>query len=367
MKLKQPLSSQAGYVLRLGWCGLAAWMGLTFFTWGAAIAAETSPVPDDAIPHAQPVPLLQVIPLPYDQAAFVLEDGREITRFHFGPQLHRPFLFPLLGPGGRSLTRMGHPHDPVTHSHHNSVWMAHLNLAGENFWQDGLGPRIRCRHVLRYEDAAKDATPSTAEAWLLADLEWAASDGTPLLRELRRVAVRILAPSDEADWLRDPDASPFYLIVWDSEFRCPGDKGVTFEATPFGLIAVRVAKGMGVRDGGGRILDSEGRRNEAEIFRKPARWVDYSGLISNHQKAGVTLFDHPTNPGHPTPFHVRDDGWMGACLTLNAPITVLPDRPLRVRYGIWAHGGVPTREAVDRVWKPFAEEPLPNLDLPRRK
>ncbi|MHC4329832.1 MAG: DUF6807 family protein [Planctomycetota bacterium] len=57
----------------------------------------------------KPVPRMQVVPMPYDQASFQ-RDGVELTRYHFGPGLHRPFLFPVSGPSGRSLTRMGHPH-----------------------------------------------------------------------------------------------------------------------------------------------------------------------------------------------------------------------------------------------------------------
>ena len=71
---------------------------------------------------------------------------------------------------------------------------------------------------------------------------------------------------------------------------------MTLGKTPFGPIGVRMAKTIGVTDGGGRILNSAGQRNEAEAFRKPARWVDYSGPITNEQTAGITLMDHPANP-----------------------------------------------------------------------
>ena len=35
-----------------------------------------------------------------------------------------------------SLTRMGHPHDPQSHSHHNSVWISHNSVNGISFWED---------------------------------------------------------------------------------------------------------------------------------------------------------------------------------------------------------------------------------------
>jgi hypothetical protein len=74
-----------------------------------------------------------------------------------------------------------------------------------------------------------------------------------------------------------------------------------FGPTAFGLVAVRMAKSIGVRDGGGRILDSENRRNDAEIFRKAAAWCDYSGRLTNGADglAGVTWMNHLGNPRHP--------------------------------------------------------------------
>jgi hypothetical protein len=49
------------------------------------------------------VPRMQAVPMPYHQASFQ-RDGVELARYHFGPALHRPFLFPVIGPSGRSLT-----------------------------------------------------------------------------------------------------------------------------------------------------------------------------------------------------------------------------------------------------------------------
>ena len=37
---------------------------------------------------------------------------------------------------------MGHPHDPVGHSHHNSVWIAHESVNGESFWVHSLSLRL---------------------------------------------------------------------------------------------------------------------------------------------------------------------------------------------------------------------------------
>ena len=76
------------------------WNALLRFTalwWSLAAAAAE-------FPHAQ------AVPQPYDQISFQ-RDGEEIARYHFGPDLRRPFIFPANGPSGISLTRMGHPTD----------------------------------------------------------------------------------------------------------------------------------------------------------------------------------------------------------------------------------------------------------------
>jgi hypothetical protein len=83
--------------------------------------------------------------------------------------------------------------------------------------------------------------------------------------------------------------------------------------------------------------------------------VDYSGRITPKSSEGITLFDHPSNPSHPTVFHVRDDGWMGAALNFAAPRTIGPGKPLALRYGLWIHAGVPAMQAVNEQFALFAK------------
>jgi hypothetical protein len=128
-----------------------------------------------------------------------------------------------------------------------------------------------------------------------------------------------------------------------------------------------MAKTIGVRDGGGIIRNSEGGVNEKLVLWKPARWVDYSGPITANAREGITLMDHPSNPNHPTVFHVRDDGWMGASLTFAGPRVLKPGTPLRLRYGLYVHAGVPSVVDLQQHWQVFSELPLPRLEVsPKR-
>ncbi|MBN2312325.1 MAG: PmoA family protein [Sedimentisphaerales bacterium] len=279
------------------------------------------------------VPGMQVIPMPYDQASFQ-RNGVELTRYHFGPGLHRPFLYPIIGPSGRSLTRMGHPHDPESHSHHNSVWISHHDIHGVNFWADQGDGKIRHKRIIEYEDADEQAS-------LIAENEWVKQDGTVLLLETRRITV---IPLPDSEW----------LLMIDMAFKA-ANESVTLGKTPFGMIGVRMAKTIGVHDGGGTIRNSEGAVNEKEVFWKQAKWVDYSGAITNDKLEGITLFDHPDNPNFPTLFHVRNDGWMGASLTFSNPREIHPGQPLHLRYGLYVHSDLKSTEAIQAKWQQFSE------------
>jgi hypothetical protein len=289
----------------------------------------------------KPVPALQALPLPHAQVS-LQQRGQELCRYHFAADLRRPFVYPLVGPAGVSLTRMGHPHDPIGHSHHNSVWISHHDVNGVDFWGDhGKGKgRIVHQRLERLVDSDERASLTALNAWVDD-----ASQKT-LLHERRRVEVQPLAGGE-------------WLLVIDLQFEAK--EPVTLGKTAFGMIGVRMAKTIGVNDGGGTIRNSAGQVDEKEVFWKPAKWVDYAGPITPKAAEGVTLLDHPGNPNHPAVFHVRNDGWMGAALTFAGPRVVDPAQPLRLRYGLYVHAGEPLLPALEARWAEFARTPLDDL------
>lgn len=312
----------------------------------SSLAAQTTTAPSVPPFEPRPVPRVKVFPQAHDQASFQV-DGRELTRYHFGADGRRTFLFPLNGPSGKSLTRIGHPHDPVSHSHHNSVWVSHFSIDGVDFWGDRGKGRIVHQRIERYEDSDSAASLVAVNHWLNDKLEI-------LIEERRRIEI---TPLPQGEW----------LATIDLELSAPR-RAITFGKTPFGLLGVRMAKTIGVHDGGGRIRNSEGGVNEAGVFWKPARWCDYSGAVENGVIEGLTLLDHPTNPNHPTVFHVRDDGWMGASLTFDGPRELTPGTPLRLRYGLYAHRALAEPAVIEARWKEFAAQtPPPSLGPAKKK
>jgi hypothetical protein len=115
---------------------------------------------------------VQAIPLPGHQISFQ-HDEKELARYYYGPDLIRPFIYPVI---------MGHPGDPEGHSHHNSVWIALSNVNGSDFWSDTGGGRIRHRRLEQLGDGADSA-------FVIAEADWIGKDGSVVLREYKcRVA-----------------------------------------------------------------------------------------------------------------------------------------------------------------------------------
>lgn len=283
-----------------------------------------------------PAPRCTLLPLPDHQVSSQV-DGAERLRWHHGSQYPRPFFYPLLGPAsGRSLTRMGHPGAP-DHDHHRSIWFAHEKVSGVNFWTDRTTARVRQKQWLAYQDG-------DAETVMAVRLGWNDGHDARDLLEQDVFAAVIPGPGTET------------LLELQTAFRPVADR-LEFGKTNFGFLAVRVAKAISAFFGGGTLTSSGGAAGEPAIFGQPAAWVDYSGEQPGGHREGVTFFDHPSNPGHPTPWHVREDGWMGASACFAGPRTTTQREPLVLRYLLHAHAGVLDPKRADEVFRDFGRRP----------
>lgn len=141
----------------------------------------------------------------------------------------------------------------------------------------------------------------------------------------------------------------------------PRAESLELGKTNFGFLAVRVAKNISAYFGGGEIANATGLTGEPAIFGKPSEWMDYSGPAldesGGHAIEGITYFDHPANPGFPSHWHVREDGWMGAAVCLENPVQAFRDRPLVLRYLLHAHRGKIDRERTGEIVSRFAASP----------
>lgn len=289
-------------------------------------------------PGIKGFPRAQVIPQAAEQLSFQV-DGREVLRYHFGAGVPKPYFFPVLGPSGRAVTRIGHPRDPQSHRHHLSLWVGHQNVDGQNFWElSNKAGRIVHDSMLKFEDG------DTAAAVLRS--KWISAENAALL-------------IDERTWTLVPRYERKGEYFLDLELTLtPVAQKAMIGKTNFGFLAVRVAKTMGVHDGGGQITNSEGKVNEPEVLWQRARWCDYSGQAAPDAIEGIALFDHPENPRHPAYFHVRNDGWMGASFARDEGMEITKEHPLRLKYRLWIHSKACDAAETERQWKQWAGTPV---------
>jgi len=292
-------------------------------------------------PH--PIRRCEIVPGANDEVSLQI-DGVEKVRWNSGDQYPRPFFYPFRSPSGGLLTRMGHP-GASNHDHHRSVWFAHANVDGVDFWSDNSAARIRQKLWQVYDDGDSEAVMASL-------LGWYDGDGRERLEQQLVAALQPLPDGEHALELQVALRPPR-----------PGT-AVELAQTNFGLLGVRVARSVSAHFGGGLISDSEGRRGEAEIFGQPARWVDYSGPVAHGQGPerqvgieGITYFDHPANHVYPNRWHVREDGWMGASVSRTDARTLTTDQPLVLRYLLHAHRGPYDARRAERLFREFCQRP----------
>ena len=281
------------------------------------------------------VPRVQIVPQADDQVSFQVE-GQERLRGQAAPRFPRPCLFPLIGPSGRSLTRMGHPAAP-DHGHHRSLWWGHQSIGGVNFWEERGGTQqIRQEDWVHYQDGADEAGSVVKIGWF--------DQHKVKLMQQELIAVYRPLPKGEG-WLE-----------LQTTFASPVES-LPIGKTNFGFLGCRMAASISAHYGGGHLTSSEGAKGEKENFAKPAKWMDYSGPMVGESWEGVTWFDHPTNPRYPTSWHVRDDGWMSAAFCLQDGWMLEKAKPLRLRYGFHVHAGPVEAKRAEERRQAFAESP----------
>ena len=188
--------------------------------------------PDDA--QAYELPRCEIIPLPNHQTSFRI-DGLEVTRWNFSQNSRRPFFFPLIGPSGTPLTRLGHPGAP-DHDHHKSVWFAHHKVDGFDFWSDTSGTHIRQEQWLAYQDGQDQAV-------MVIRLGWYSPEGKRVM-QTDLTAALLAMPHNEFQL-------ELQLALMPPKKNAP----VILEMTHFGIVAVRVAKSISAHFGGGRLTN----------------------------------------------------------------------------------------------------------------
>ena len=260
--------------------------------------------------------------------------GKAFATYSFddGP-ITRPFFKHLHTPDSTLVTRT-HPPDPQNDladhaTFHPGLWLAFGDLNGGDFWRN----KDRIRHA----GFVEDPRGGPGRGWFAVKNHYE-SGGRIIGAEVAQITIRVRPAG--------------YLVLWDSEFT-PRDGDLTFGDQEEMGLGIRMATPLAVVKGG-RITNSDGLRDEAQVWGKPADWCAYSGTVDG-RRAGVALMPHPQNFRRSW-FHARDYGLLVAnpfgrnAFTKGAKseVVIKKGQNLQLRFGILVFSGEPDLAAAYR-------------------
>ena len=282
-------------------------------------------------------------------------DGKPFTGFYIGPDAPKPYLHPLRAASGEIVTRR-FPMEKVAgeatdHPHHRGLWFTHGDVNGIDFWMNELadGRTNLGRVVLNKVVDVKSGDKSGSVSALF---DWVGPDKKKVLTESRTMV-----------FYSDPK-----LRTVDFDITLTALEKVKFGDTKEGSFAIRVASGLeapapnvpATPTRTGKMLDSEGRQGEANVWGKRAGWVDVYGEVEG-QKVGIAIMDHPTNPHYPTFWHCRAYGLCAANIfgahdfmndkNQDASLTLAPGEKLHLLYRVVIHPDDPKTAGIAELYR----------------
>jgi len=222
-------------------------------------------------------------------------NGKLFTEYNY-QDVPRPFFYPVIGPTGVPVNRHWpmkdiNPDEAKDHPHHKSLWFTHGAVNGHDFWAEGSNSG----KVVHDKFLKVSSGPKMGE--IVSTDKYVAKDGKVVCTDTRMHKFYNTADGQIMDFEVTIHASEGEVVLGD---------------TKEGSMAIRLAPTMRLEGkvGKGHIINSAGD-TDGKTWGKRAAWCDYYGPVEG-QVVGVAIFDHPSNPKHPTWWHVRDYGLFAA-------------------------------------------------------
>jgi len=283
--------------------------------------------------------------------SYVFEYGKAGTN-----QFHRPYLWPVYGPGQLTMTRpypMQFENLPknvqTDHPHHTSIWIAHGDINKVDNWS--IGPKAGWQIHKDFPLLASGPVVGIIRE----TLDWTDAAKKPNLAETRTIRVYSL-----------PDTGR--MIDFELTFEAKYGKATFGDTKEGGPLAVRMRTELQADKKGdnGILVNSQGQQGEAAWGQK-AKWVDNSGLVEG-KRYGFAMLDAPENLRHPETWHARTYGlcavnpfglhdFPGGKGGPSGDWTIEAGKSATLRYRIYFHTGDAKEAGVEARWTDYAEPP----------
>lgn len=213
---------------------------------------------------------------------------RAAASLYWGDAWDKPFLYPIRTLSGKTISR-GWPLEPrdgdsKDHEWHRGFWYGHGDISGADFWRE-QGREKTARLIAK-------GRPEVGKGSAAVELAMTAPGGKAMgsMRQEFRFA----------------DTKEARILDATITIRADAGQGLKFGDSDDGGFAFRLNEAFR-EDRGARLRNSENQTGTKDIWGKPARWTDFSADVGGG-RAGVALFDHPSNLRYPTRWHARGYG-----------------------------------------------------------
>ncbi|MFT5465621.1 MAG: hypothetical protein ACI8UO_000716 [Verrucomicrobiales bacterium] len=292
-----------------------------------------------------------------DPTMAILCDGQLVTKYHY-QDVPKPFFYPIIGPSGEEMTR-GYPMNPhddeqTDHIHHRSLWFAHGDVNGVDFWHETPPGKKETRpHGKIVHTAFSGMKAGTGPMEIRCRNDWTANDGKKICEDSRVYRFT-------------KTAEGFFAIDFEITLKATAGE-VKFGDTKEGTMALRVLPTMRLEGehAKGGIVNSEGDSGKA-AWGKRAPWCDFFGPDRAGNAVGAAMFNHPENLNHPTYWHARGYGLFAANPfgkrgfegkdAEEGGHTIKADEEVTLRYRILLHRGKPDEAGVAKAYRSYVSE-----------
>jgi hypothetical protein len=262
------------------------------------------------------------------------EDHRPVLVYNQGPQhpegspatqARNSYIHPLYGLDGEVLTDDA----PADHLHHRGVFWAwpHMTVEGRHYdgWMlRGIAPRFE--HWTFKEIGPDSARLGVENGWYVG------------MKKVMGEQITITAHRSTVD-NRAIDLEFTWTAV-DAPVTLGGAEGKSY-----GGLTIRYAPGTDT------VITVPSGVTKDDLYMTSLAWADLTRRWEDRrQPSGVAIFVHPSHPDYPPTWLTRHYGvlclgWPGV-----QPKTLAAGEPVRCRYRIWIHRGLPDAEQLGRAY-----------------
>jgi putative heme-binding domain-containing protein len=242
----------------------------------------------------------------------------------------RPYLHPVRDASGRTELTEDRPED---HPWQHGIFTGFHRVNGFNYWKEDQG-RQRFVRLLELKEAAEQVT-------------WRA------LLELVAPNRRVVLEEEDTITIHAPESTNAYVLDFDLLLRALGQE-VTFEKYFVGGLAVRLP--WDKEHPRQTHLNANGHRGRAcELDR--AAWCTVERPFGQRNEIfGVAMFEHPSNPNHPSGWRVDEQGLINPNVSSLGDWKLAPNQTRSFRYRLLVYRGTAMADDLAKRFTAFSRE-----------